>query len=280
MEHYSTADMTSGVSRPGVSTRRTRRVLAAALSSVVPGAGQLWLGKKRIGIGFLCAFCLLLLLYWPLRLARSYAGVQVLVWTTVGLCMAAAWHALRTPSQQTARGSRWWLVLLVPVALLASFAHSNWLLLAAGFRPFDVPSTGMEPTVLKGDRIVVDLREYRSFKPRPRDVVVFRKNGTFFLKRVVAVGGDTVEGKGGAIVVNRQRLEEPYIQHLGDAPVELNEFGPVQIPPGELFVTGDNRDVSKDSRMQEFGFVAEKSVAGKALYIIRSKWKRVGTDLR
>jgi signal peptidase I len=80
--------------------------------------------------------------------------------------------------------------------------------------------------------------------------------------------------------VNRQPLEEPYVQHHGNALVGLNEFGPMEIPPGELFVAWDNRDVSRDSRMPEFGLVPEKSVGGKSLYIIRSKWKRVGTDLR
>jgi signal peptidase I len=163
---------------------------------------------------------------------------------------------------------------------MASLAHSNWLLLAAGFRPFDVPSTGMEHTILKGDRVIVDLRQYRASNPKPRDVVIFSKDGTFFIKRVVAVGGDTIEGKDGVIFVNHQRLEEPYAQHLGNAPVELNEFGPVEIPQQHLFVTGDNRDVSRDSRMPEFGLVTEKSITGKALYIIRSQWRRVGTDLR
>jgi signal peptidase I len=129
----------------------------------------------------------------------------------------------------------------------------------------------MEHTILKGDRVIVDLRQYRASNPKPRDVVIFSKDGTFFIKRVVAVGGDTIEGKDGVIFVNHQRLEEPYAQHLGNAPVELNEFGPVEIPQQHLFVTGDNRDVSRDSRMPEFGLVTEKSITGKALYIIRSQ---------
>jgi len=168
----------------------------------------------------------------------------------------------------------------MPLALTASFAHSNWLSLAAGFRPFGVPSSGMEPTVLSGERVMVDLREYRDSKPKPRDILIFRKDGPFFIKRVLATGGDKIEGKNGMILVNHQPLEEPYVQHLGNAPVGLNEFGPIKIPPGELFVAGDNRDVSRDSRMPDFGFVPESSVSGKAMYIIRSKWRRVGTDLR
>ena len=52
------------------------------------------------------------------------------------------------------------------------------------------------------------------------------------------------------ILVNHQQLEEPYVQHLGNAPVELNQFGPIEIPTGQLFVAGDNRDVSRDSRLR------------------------------
>jgi signal peptidase I len=170
--------------------------------------------------------------------------------------------------------------ILVPISLLASFAYSNWFLLAAGFRPFDIPSTGMERTVLRGDRVIADLRQYRNSRPKRRDVVILSKEGGFFLKRVVAVGGDTIEGKDGAIFVNGQRLNEPYVHHLGNLSAASEEFVPGEIASGELFVMGDNRDVSRDSRMADFGLVPEKTVAGQALYIIRSKSGRVGNDLR
>ncbi len=130
------------------------------------------------------------------------------------------------------------------------------------------------------DRVIADLRQYRNSSPKPRDVVILSKDGTFYIKRVVAVGGDTIEGKDGAIFVNSQRLIEPYALHLGNVSVVPKEFGPVEIASGELFVMGDNRDVSRDSRMKDFGLVPEKTVAGEALYIIRSKWSRIGNDLR
>jgi signal peptidase I len=78
----------------------------------------------------------------------------------------------------------------------------------------------MERTILKGDRIVVDFRQYRDSKPKFRDIILIRKDGLFFVKRVIAVGGDTIEGKDGAIIVNGSRLEEAYIRHLGDSAVE------------------------------------------------------------
>jgi len=169
---------------------------------------------------------------------------------------------------------------LIPLALMISFVHGNWLLRVAGFQIFDVPSTGMQPTVLNGDRILIDLRQYRDAKPKPHDIVIFRKDGWFFIKRVVAVGGDTIESKDGVLFVNGHQLEEPYVQHVGNPPPELREFGNTQIPQGELFVVGDNRDVSRDSRLPDFGPVGEQSVTGKALYVLRSTSKRYGTDLR
>ncbi|MGA3090464.1 MAG: signal peptidase I [Terriglobales bacterium] len=261
-------------------TGRTRRVLAAALTCVIPGSGQLWLGRKRTGLAFLFAFSLLILLYWPIRLPTFYAGVQVLILAAMVLCVVATWHSLRTQSQQATPGSRWWLLLLVPLALTASFGHSNWLLRASGFRLFEVPSTGMEPTVLKGDRVIADLKYYRDSEPRSSDVVVFVKDGTIFIKRVVGVGGDTLEGEHGVIVLNGQPLDEPYIQHIGNAPEELNDFLPTSIPPGNLFVMGDNRDVSRDSRMKDFGLVATTDVMGRALYIIGSNRARIGKSIR
>jgi len=96
----------------------------------------------------------------------------------------------------------------------------------------------------------------------------------------MAVAGDVIEGKDGAIILNGIRLEEPYAQHLGNPPMQLNEFGPVDIPEGKLFLMGDNRDVSMDSQMAEFGLVSEESVEGMALYISGSKSPRDGTDLR
>jgi len=261
-----------------IQTGGQRRIFSAVLSAALPGTGQLVLEKRKTGLWFLCLFCILALMY--IRLARSSVALEFLTFAEMTLCTVAAWHALRTPSRRALRGSRLWLILLMPLALLLSFAHSNWLLRAAGVRLFVVPSTGMEQTILRGDRIVVDFRRYHQSKPKSRDIVVVSKDGTFFVKRVMAVAGDVIEGKDGAIILNGIRLEEQYAQHVGNPPMQLNEFGPVDIPEGKLFLMGDNRDVSMDSRMAEFGLVSEERVEGMALYIIGSKSHRDGTDLR
>jgi signal peptidase I len=261
---------------------KTPRAVAAAVSSVFPGIGQVLLGKMRAGIGFLCALGLLVLLYWPLRLPRSYFGMQLVMFLTVGLFILAGWHTLRTPGQHTVPGSRWWLLLLVPLAFKASFWNDTRLLPLIGLHAFYVPSGAMEPTVIVGDYVIVDLTYYRESKPKPNDVVVIQRGGTSLIKRVVATVGDTVEGKDDLVFVNGHLLKEPYVEHIGDAShLSLNtkQFGPVIVLPGQLFVLGDNRDNSIDSRTAEFGPVTENSVAGRVLYVVRRpKWWRTGQN--
>jgi len=128
----------------------------------------------------------------------------------------------------------------------------------------------MEKTIEKGDHVIVDTFRYRDGAPERQDVVVFLRGKTYFVKRVIAVGGDTIQGKAGQIMVNGTPLDEPYVQHTGEPPFWMNTFGPVTIPPGNLFVVGDNRDISLDSRSPEFGFVTAVSVIGEPLYVFGS----------
>jgi signal peptidase I len=208
--------------------------------------------------------------------------MYVLILATVGLFVVAGWHALRTPSQQSIPGSRWWLLLLVPLALKASFWSDTRLLPLAGFRAFDVPTIPMEPTIIVGDRIIADLTYYRESMPKPYEVVVIQRPGTFLIRRVVAASGDTVEGKDDVVFVNGNPLMEPYVEHVGRTSLlNLNtgDFGPLIVLPGQLFVLGDNRDNSLDSRAAEFGPVTENEVVGKILYVVRRpKWWRNRLD--
>jgi signal peptidase I len=202
-----------------------------------------------------------------------------LLFAMIILCVMAGWSALRSSSSRAAPASKGWLFLVIPVALLISFGHSNWLLRTAQFRIYDVPSTGMEQTIEKGDRILADLLQYRHSNPKPRDIILLRKDDTVFVKRVVATSGSTINGKEDVVFVDGVQLEEPYVEHVGNPPEGLRYFGPIRVPPGKVFVMGDNRDVSNDSRMLGFGLVSEDTVVGKALYIMRSKSKR-GSALR
>ncbi|NOZ25775.1 MAG: signal peptidase I [Nitrospirae bacterium] len=154
---------------------------------------------------------------------------------------------------------------------------------------FKIPSGSMIPTLLVGDHILVtkfiygtkipfsDTRVLVFREPQRGDVIVFKypqDPDRDFIKRVVAVGGDVVEGRNKTIYVNGKPLEEPYIQHTDNDIRSIgmdvrDNFGPLYVPKGKLFVMGDNRDQSYDSRY--WGLVDINAVKGKA-FIIYWSW--------
>ncbi len=117
---------------------------------------------------------------------------------------------------------------------------------------FKIPSGSMIPTLLVGDHLLVNKFIYRFKDPRPGDVIVFKfpqDRKTDFIKRIVAKGGDRVELKETQLYVNGVPMEEPFAFYEdGNAPPKNRQFGPVVIPDGSVFVMGDNRDNSFDSR--------------------------------
>jgi signal peptidase I len=126
--------------------------------------------------------------------------------------------------------------------------------------PFRIPSDSMAPTLRSGDQVLVDKRAYRGSGPHRGDLAVFRapRTGEILLKRVVAVGGDTVGIEDGVLVVDGRRPREPYADP--DA-IDSVYFGPVRVRPGTIFVLGDNRANSEDSR--DFGAVPTGRLIGR-----------------
>jgi signal peptidase I len=111
--------------------------------------------------------------------------------------------------------------------------------------PMRVASSSMEPTLKPGDQVLIATRAYRSVGPARGDLVVFKGPDGPLVKRVAAVAGDEVGIEDGQLVVNGRIVPEP--------PVDLNTvdglyYGPVTVPPGSIFVLGDNRANSVDSR--------------------------------
>jgi len=255
----------------GISHKRL--LLASFLSAGLPGAGHFLVNRRRKGALLLAVFCVLLLLCWPLRLPSRFWGVVPLVFGMLVLCIFAVWDVPYGGKQRSDKPSQWWLAFLLPLGLLAAVIHCNWSTRASGFQTFVMPSKSMENTVVLGKQVMVDRWYYHEKAPGRREIIVLiNSEGIYFMKRVIALGGDTIEGKNGEILIDGKPLREPYAIHMGGAPPELNNFGPTRIPPGKLFVMGDNRDVSIDSRMPEFGLVDTTAVRGRALYTLPSPW--------
>lgn len=143
-----------------------------------------------------------------------------------------------------------------------------------------VPTASMEGTILVGDHLFMDKLLYGPEIPLVHwrlpvlktihrgDIIVFRYpkdvNETF-LKRVTALGGDRLEIKNGVLYVNLQPVQEPYAVHHAPVHNPLESWGPTVVPEGQLFVMGDNRDNSSDSR--DWGFVPMSNVIGEPLFV-------------
>jgi signal peptidase I len=144
------------------------------------------------------------------------------------------------------------------VVALAVFA----LLLSYVFRVVGVDGDSMLPTLNNEDRLL--LSTFDTDYQYGDIVVVDRYTDEPLIKRVIAVGGDTLSiTSSGVVSVNGAVLNEPYIQ----GETVLFDFpGTTKVPSGYLFVMGDNRSMSKDSRKTEIGLISIKDVVGKAVY--------------
>lgn len=128
------------------------------------------------------------------------------------------------------------------------------------WQPYLIPSPSMEPGLTSGDRILVNRLAYHWWAPSRGDVIVFafpKDTKRTFIKRVIAVEGETVELRDNKVFVNGNAIQEPYVK-LGDYP----PFGPEIVPLGRVFVLGDNRPQSEDSR--EWGLLPKNYLLGKA----------------
>jgi signal peptidase I len=123
-----------------------------------------------------------------------------------------------------------------------------------------VYGSSMEPSLHTDQRLVVEKLTYRLHDPRRGDVVVLRvpeRGPELLIKRVIALPGETIEIRDGNVYIDGTALPEPYLSQQ-----TYGQFGPLQVPAGEVFVLGDNRGASNDSRI--FGPVPESRIVGRA----------------
>lgn len=180
----------------------------------------------------------------------------------------------------------------LPILIVVAFAIAL-LIKTFLFQAFYIPSGSMENTLLPNDRVIVSKLDFRFGDPHRGQVVVFvgpdappkidrgpvrnfahsvavalglASSEQDFIKRVIATSGETVEIKDGAVFVNGVKLKEPYLHDTAAISCSGRFCGPLKLHKGELFVMGDNRLNSRDSRV--FGPIRESVVVGRARVLI------------
>src|SRR5215218_52806 len=151
------------------------------------------------------------------------------------------------------------------IILLIAFALVFGVVRPFIVEAFYIPSESMVPTLEVGDRVFVNKFIYRFSEPEHGDIVVFESvegENEDLIKRIVGLPGDRVAVFDGVLFVNGERWEEPYVNKLFP---DNSSYGPTTVPEGEVFVMGDNRSNSRDSRF--FGPISLDNIEGEAFII-------------
>ncbi|MBA7625714.1 hypothetical protein ES703_33146 [subsurface metagenome] len=306
-----------------VSIRNKRRIWVAIMFSLImPGLGQVYCGKLARGLvlNFLNILPLPIII-WLFTISTSPALMQITIFLILagGIIQLIAiidsvLIAKRTKSDYELKDyNRWYVYVLFVLIITGGGIGSGLYLRDQGLEAYRVPKASCYPTIVPGDRLFANKSAYKTIDPQRGDLIVFlnpENRRINFIKRVVAIAGDTVEIKGGWLYINDQKLQrrklpqstlddirikiggepldgEIFEEINGDAKYKIilakpphnktsGDFAKITVPEHHCFVLGDNRNLSRDSR--HFGPVLLATIKGRPdyLYWPAKDWSRLG----
>ncbi|GEL76056.1 signal peptidase I T [Tenuibacillus multivorans] len=152
-----------------------------------------------------------------------------------------------------------WTKAIIIAVILAFFLRTYV------FATSIVEGTSMDPTLHNGERVIFNKAIYLLDEPERGDIVIIQHPNKNYVKRVIGLPNETIQVIDNVLYINGKPTEQPYLPE--QQKLETGDFGPVEIPTGEYFVMGDNRDISKDSR-NGLGFIEEDDIIGRSEIII------------
>jgi signal peptidase I len=274
---------------------RRKPWLAGLLQVVIPGLGNVYAGRFSRGVvlHFLLQLIPLLVVFVLLKLG-GLVSILLFLAVAVFAFVFAIYDGVRCAKQagghyRLARYNRVYVYLLFVVAalLLDQYVFLGFTR-AYVFEASQTGSPSMEPTVLAGDRFLVDKTAYLLSGPQRGDLAVYHPQefpDLIFLKRIVGMPGETIELRDRVVFINGKKIEEPYVRFIEAADAkdgQRDSLASTVIPPDAYFVMGDSRDNSNDSRYS--GPVERKKIVGKAVTVFFSRdpqtgvvrWNRIG----
>lgn len=282
-----------------MNSKKRKPIIAALLSSVTPGLGQVYNGQMIKGIiFFLATFLLLFVLSLTGLQFHFYGIITILLFTLLFWLFVigeALFAAIKTREIIPRPYNKWYIYLLL--ALLAfgvDFISTDFIINEVlGVNSYKFSTGSMEPTLLKGDHIIASHKYYKTKSVQRGDLVIFkfpRDPSREVLMRVIALEGDKLEIKNKQVYINDRPIPEDYKIHKDSKVYSRKKsfpfydflrdnFGPVIIPSDHCFVLGDSRDNSQDSR--HWGYLPLRNIKGKALFVYWSTdILRIGEKLK
>ena len=252
------------------------------LSLLLPGFGYLKLGHMR---GFYSTILLLFIAIaggTVLRLFPEFSGFIAVMSLISIIHFGTALHAIFSRNVTGYFQNRVELSIgLTAILLLTTVTCFGNSATTMGFDRVSMTVPVMEPTIRKGEQLLVDTWRYRSKQPQRGEIIIHRFAGQkgIYLNRIIGTPGDSVEIRNGTLYINGKSLIEEYVQSANAQKAESLELQPIIVPSNNYFVMGDNRDKSfGDSRFS--GMVNVEDIKGKITCILYSTDKsRIGKDL-
>ncbi len=274
--------------------------IAGLLTFLSIGLGHVYAGEARKGILLFLGQGILFIILGLLLIASPLVILILFIGCAVGYFIFCLLNAIKIAQQNKAeyqlkKFNRWYIYLAYWV--VASLIIQP--IFAAGFKEhviqaYKIPAGSMLPTLQIGDMILANKTIYNFQEPKRGDVVVFefpKDPSIDYIKRIVAIGGDTVEIINKKLYLNGVQQKEISVINTSNKMFSStvnprDNLGPITVPQNAIFLLGDNRDNSYDSRF--WGPVNQNKIKGKAICLYWSwnsmdskiRWNRIGKTIR